>query len=737
MELVERAHIQKLNLLCKLTQNEYIKVYKQYIKSNNRKLIKKEDMIICYNDFKKYIECFIKCKGERQHFYNRPRGFGRLVCGTSIQTKNKFIRGFLFNGETTIIDIENAQPKILEIICNQHNIECCNLTLYNNNRNKFLVNNKITKHAIISALFDKKTHRAKTQELKNLYNEIYNIRDKIYELYNNKIDFTKYIGHLKEDNEQGSLLSLILQDKEDLIMNEIIGYLIFNNYEISVLLFDGLMIYGNYYEDEELLKNINKKIQEKYDIKIKYEAHDTTITQEYLDDLDEVIVITDDNVEMEFSKQSEIFEKNHLKIINNGLYIRELENGKKELISETQLLHSYKHKVCLVNKMIMGEKKLVEVSFINEWVNCNPTIRQYDNMGVYPNKLKCPPNTYNLWEEFKMENVRKYTPMNDNLQFLLNHLKILCDDNMELYNYLICWTAQLIQHPETKTNMPIMTSRQGAGKGTYLKMLRAMLGDNKIYETTDPDKYIFGQFNGHLTNSLVIVINEAEYKLTSKNDSNIKAIITDPPITINEKNVSMYVIDWSGRLIGFSNSHNSFGTSTDDRRKWFIRCSNKLCNNYRYYNIINGLIEDVDTMKTLYEYFKNYKYGDMSMDKFNSIKKPISDAQRELCESSEKVPETFIKNLSMEKIEEDIECEEFTNKTIYQEFKLYLSNNSLEYKTNGIRLMAMLLELDLPREAITRGKAIHKRTGDYRTINFRLIREYYNQTEEDKATLEI
>ena len=53
---------------------------------------------------------------------------GRLYGVRSIQNLPSSIRGFLFGGTTTDIDMKNAHPHILEWICRTRDISCPNLT---------------------------------------------------------------------------------------------------------------------------------------------------------------------------------------------------------------------------------------------------------------------------------------------------------------------------------------------------------------------------------------------------------------------------------------------------------------------------------------------------------------------------------------------------------------------------------------------------------------------------------
>ncbi len=54
----------------------------------------------------------------------------------------------------------------------------------------------------------------------------------------------------------------------------------------------------------------------------------------------------------------------------------------------------------------------------------------------------------------------------------MNHIKVLCNHDDVVFDYFIKWIAQMIQHPETKTNCPTFISKEGAGKGTLMRLFK-------------------------------------------------------------------------------------------------------------------------------------------------------------------------------------------------------------------------------------------------------------------------
>ena len=134
----------------------------------------------------------------------------------------------------------------------------------------------------------------------------------------------------------------------------------------------------------------------------------------------------------------------------------------------------------------------------------NPSQRCYEDIGMYPHPLKCPTEHYNMWTPFAMELIHEYEDKPNKRDFILNHIKIICGNDPHVTDYYIKWIAQMIQYPAIKTICPTFISKQGAGKSQIVyTMMSGMLGESKVFETTDPSRDVWGQFNGQMANSFL------------------------------------------------------------------------------------------------------------------------------------------------------------------------------------------------------------------------------------------
>ncbi len=263
---------------------------------------------------------------------------------------------------------------------------------------------------------------------------------------------------------------------------------------------------------------------------------------------------------------------------------------------------------------------LVEDGYINH---------KRDIMIVPPDQV-CPPDIYNSWRPFAMELVTEYKPNIVARDFLLNHIKIMCNNDEECYNYLIKWLAMCIQFPSTKLCMPVFVSDEGAGKGSIIRLLSNMLGGSKMLESREPSKEVWGEFNAMMLNGYIVCLDEISKKEMGGCEGKIKGLITEPFIHINDKGKSRFPVRSYHKFISFSNpdayGNEPMTTTESDRRKFFIHCSNELIANTTYFNTYYEYLDDVNVVKTIYEYFKTLE----NPKEILKCKMPESDYHKEL-----------------------------------------------------------------------------------------------------------
>jgi hypothetical protein len=691
MEFIERINLREAHFLANMTFKEY----KPYDKSSTKN---EEERKKNYEKMVNTCNAFIKANGEIKRLYKFTgsnnwgtdgTGSGRLFAGgNGVQGLPKKIRGFLLKHLTTDIDMVNCHPVILRYLCVKHNVKHDELDLYINERDSILArfpDRDTAKTMYLKAVNDDKLNRKEKDEgFKMFDKECKEIQKVITKLtcYSNIV---ADVPANRLYNWYGSAINRILCYYENRVLQIVINTLNKKNIEICAPMFDGGMIYGNYYKDTELLEDIETAVQEVFpemDMKFSYKSHNNEIV---MPDDYEIPEAIDYDALNTFEKVSAEFEKNHCKITNKAIFVKECED-KIIPLSKTMLITAYEH----MSYQVVKDQKIIECNFINDWIKSNPKQRSFEDIGCFPVGTTCPPNMYNSWIPFAMERVTAYEEKPLPLQMILNHIRILCGNDENAYDYFIKWIAQMIQYPAVKSICPILISKEGAGKGTLLKLLCRMLGEEKVFETATPSRDIWGDFNGRMANTFLVNLNELSKKETIESEGRIKALITDPKLTINNKGVSQYDIDSHHRFIITTNNEEPINTAKDDRRKFIVRCSDELIGNTEYFNILNQLISDVNVVKTCYEYFKNIP----DMDKFNKIPMPATEFHNNLKELSKSPIELWLEDMCYKHATEYAVT--LTGEEAFKRFKSFCESQGFQYDINaqklGIRLSNMKIK---------------------------------------------
>jgi len=721
MEIIERVPIKPIQWLSQLSIEEFTDKCLKKEKTYSQKEIYSK-----YTILKQFCQTNLKTNGITKRIYSHStENYGRLFSGGSLQSIPSLIRGLLMrDGIGTDIDMSNAHIVCLKYICNLHNILCPQLDNYISNREEclsYFPTRDIGKTMYLKSLNKDHCVREKniSDHFKKYDSEIKKIQKKIITLpqYQNIINS---IPETKEYNKIGSAINRILCYYENIILQHAIHVINSKNIEIAILMFDGLMIYGDYYNDKQLLDDIYSYVEKQMpglNMHWCYKPHNDKLSVPKDFNYDSLNTEIKVQKERTFEYIAEEFEKTHLKIINKSIYIKH-NNEDIIFLTQAQLKMSYSHLSYDVPSyngkgVYIG---IISQPFINKWIGFTHDIRRKDDVDIYPNSSDCPKNIFNLWTPFAMEAfTEKYTHKQNELDFILNHIKILCNHETEVYNYFIKWIAQMIQYPHIKTIMPTLISAEGSGKGTLFKLFEKMLGHKKVFETTNPSRDIWGDFNGIMSNCFLINLNELSKKDTIDSEGKIKGLITDNSLTINEKGLPQYKIKSYHRFITTTNKEEPINTHGGDRRNLIIRSSDEKKGDFNYFTTIHNYLDDINVIKTCYEYFKNIP----DMDKFKDIPIPQTEYQTNLKELSKSPIELWLNDFTRENLNK--QSIELLGSEIYNLFINWCLNNGIKYEIDSRKLGVRLTNMNI--SGINRGK--HTKKGETKIFNFDLLQKYF------------
>jgi hypothetical protein len=734
----ELYDVKKAHFLKNMTLEEFTILY-------NRRDKTKKEIVEKFNKIKYFCNVVISHNGQIKYDYRYSEDThqdlgGRLYSSNGVQGVCKMVRGFLAS-DTTDFDMINAHPVILRYICKKHNIDCPELEYYINNRNEVLSKhenpNYIKKEYLKMVNTCKPLSRTfSCERMKGFDKEMGRIQKLLLEIEEYKPIIDLIPKEKKMKNLEGSFINRVLcMYENDILLNATSAI---KNYtyegenvgiKIFALMFDGFMIYKDCSEHivgQQLIDYLNEVTEKQFEglnMKWAIKPHDKTIKMPTDYEMPKLIEETKPSASRDENRNENSFEivkckfeLNHAKIINKSLFVKK-DNNQIILMTKTNIITAYEHlyydKIKISNN---GNVTYVSKQFIYDW-SINEDIKTYNDVGIYPKKELCPKNIFNMWVPFDMEKEMNYVHREQELQFILNHIKILCNHQKEVYDFFIKWTADMFQNPHIKNGvMPIFIALQGSGKNTYVEMIKKMMGCNKVFESSDPSRDVWGNFNSSMKDCFFVHLEELSKKDLIEATGKVKALITNPELTINQKGISQYSIHSYHRFIATTNNEDPIPTSKDDRRNFIIRCSDEKKGDTDYFNHLYNLLNDENVIKTCYEYFKNLDISDFNIKIF-----PSTDYHNELKEMNESPIDGWLKSLVYENFykTDDIEL---LGIDVFNRFEYWKKQNGLEkYEMNSKKLGVRLINMRI--KGIYKGK--HTRNGETKIFKIEELKQHY------------
>jgi len=639
MELTERLPLREINFLNEMD----LKTFKQY--SSNCK--NEEERKQKFEMMKSFCYSNIKTRGEIKRVYSYTQTTplevgGRLYCGNSIQGLPKDIRGILLRDISTDIDMKNAHPVILKYICHLNEIACPNLSWYIDHRDEVLTNfGSDGKTAFLKAVNDDKLNKKISDPFfKDFDKECKRIQKEVtaLECYKHIADS---VPPVRTYNWLGSAINRILCVSENKILQKVISVCNANQVEVCALMFDGLMMYGDHYQNDGLLLKINDAVNEEFaglNMVFCYKEHSQVI--QIPDDYTVTVSTTNSVTEKDvFSGQmtaEEIrcsqsyktyrteFEKTHFKLLYPLRYIKEdddIKRGKSILFySRLDYLDLLRDKIDMPLYMVKGGMGPTPKKFYELWLDdehkrkygkiiFNPLLEEEDSTIEEPD--------YNSFRGFNNDDLDALEMKEEDSKYV-ELLRLLMNDD-KVFEYMKCWISSIIQRPNIKTKVaPILFSKtHGSGKNTIVEGMIRIFGkyNSGVVESIED---ITKNFNGHLCNKLFIYGDEINANAKKVADK-LKQVITRTEQNLEKKNQDAIKVDDFTNWLFTTNNENCFKIEEGCRRLMMIACLESI-QTKEFYQSVYDEIEDPVKIKQLFKFFKNYKQSEESIKLHSEFK---------------------------------------------------------------------------------------------------------------------
>ena len=432
-----------------------------------------------------------------------------------------------------------------------------------------------------------------------------------------------------------------------------------------------------------------------------------------------------------------IFERTHFKCRSNAMFYKEDYNEAGvflKLIAYTE--HSLKTANREFNQITIsasGSKKIKY--YIDTWYD-DKNMRVYEDLDCYPPPLICPKNIYNTWTPFEVETLTYFQKDEYNncvipddereyietgYHFILEHLLKMCANEEISYQYFINWIGFLFKYPSKKCSMPHIVGGMGAGKSAVTQLLINIIGQSKVLISSEPEKTVWGHFNGSMAHAYLVILEELTEKKTNEFDSSIKDLVTGATININQKGEKEYTIKSYHKFIATGNS-NTIKTVIGDRRNFMINVSTETISNTSYFDKYFEYIGHRGIQMIFFERM----CANPNIANFKSMAIPITEYQRTLQNANRDECDLFLEYYVNGHYTDSILHKKSID--IYTEFTQWKEMSGYEYKLTCCKFIRNLKLLTLPTNALDthiNDKTLHRRDGNYVRINIPILNTFY------------
>lgn len=208
------------------------------------------------------------------------------------------------------------------------------------------------------------------------------------------------------------------------------------------------------------------------------------------------------------------------------------------------------------NRLIPVGRKDVPIS--KYWLE-HEDRRSYEGIIFRPGQET--PSFYNLWRGFSIE-----PDQTGDCSMFLEHLKENVTRGDEgLYRWVMSWFAQVFQQPTVKPGTSLaIRGKQGTGKTIVGKVMGHLIRAH--YVLVDDPKHVYGSFNQHLVNALLLHADEGFWAGDAKHIGKLKGLVTADTQRIEPKGKDTFEVDSFIRLLTTSNDSFIVPAGFEERR---------------------------------------------------------------------------------------------------------------------------------------------------------------------------
>lgn len=237
----------------------------------------------------------------------------------------------------------------------------------------------------------------------------------------------------------------------------------------------------------------------------------------------------------------------------------------------------------------------------------HPQRREYK--GITFNPKETPDGYYNLWTGFAV------TPMEgDCFRFLTHIRENIASGNEAIYDYIVDWMAQAIQHPDELLGVAlVLRGSMGTGKGVFANGFGSLFG--RHYLPLAQSSQLTGKFNAHMKDKCLLFADEAFWAGDKQAEGVLKSLITEPSLVIEGKGENAFKIKNHLHFIFATNNDWCVPAGPRERRFFVLDVGEKRMQDNEYFAAIQKEL-DSGGREALLHYLLNLDISNRNLRQF-------------------------------------------------------------------------------------------------------------------------
>lgn len=220
----------------------------------------------------------------------------------------------------------------------------------------------------------------------------------------------------------------------------------------------------------------------------------------------------------------------------------------------------------------------------------DPKRREYRGLVFEPGDDSDAAPAFNLWQGFDVAP----DPSGDPGPWVDHVFENVCGESLELFEWVVGWFAHMIQRPRERLATALaLRGGQGTGKTIVGRLVGGLLDAH--YLLVDDPRYLLGQFNAYLAQTLLLQADEAFWSGDKAQIGKLKGLISSDVQMIEHKGVDPIKVRNYVRLMVTSNEDWVVPAGRDERR-WCV------------IDVKDNRAQDADYFGRLVDHFRSDKH---------------------------------------------------------------------------------------------------------------------------------